>query len=218
MCSSVAAESPADVAPQAVEWAREYLNEIRGRAHTYFRDIDIDTDVALAMVFPELVRYNLIRDRIETTGLKLFYTRFGGRFADFSIGPFQMKPSFAEALEETPQALLLGIDDFTASPDDAVAIREERVRRLESQDWQLIYLVTVALHLHDRFPSLAGAEQVARFAVAYNAGFWLPVNEFSKWFDEPVFPFGYGDRRNTHSYVELALWFYEQVEDRDDNG
>ena len=53
----------------------------------------------LAIVFPELLKYTLYQDLLETTALELIYTSYGKSYADFSIGYFQMKPSFIEDLE-----------------------------------------------------------------------------------------------------------------------
>ena len=59
-----------------------------------------ENDFVTAIVYPELLRYNYIQDFIETSGLELIYMRYGAKTADFSIGHFQMKPSFAEHIEK----------------------------------------------------------------------------------------------------------------------
>ena len=61
---------------------------------------DVSYPMAIAVVFPEIVRYSAIRDKIEITLLKALYINLGEDYADFSIGQFQMKPSFAEALHK----------------------------------------------------------------------------------------------------------------------
>jgi len=60
-----------------------------------------DAAKMIAIVFPEMLRYNENLEEIETQLLKSLYVRFGNRYADFSIGYFQMKPSFAEKIEES---------------------------------------------------------------------------------------------------------------------
>ena len=52
-----------------------------------------------AILFPELIRYSVYKDFFETQALELLYIDYGKKTADFSIGRFQMKPSFAEAVE-----------------------------------------------------------------------------------------------------------------------
>ncbi|HMR44504.1 MAG TPA: hypothetical protein PKC40_11755, partial [Saprospiraceae bacterium] len=54
----------------------------------------------MAVVFPEMIRYNLVKDFFETSALELIYANLGSREVDFSIGIFQMKPSFIEKLED----------------------------------------------------------------------------------------------------------------------
>lgn len=54
---------------------------------------------ALAIVSPELIRWTAFKDFFETTALELLYVKKGKTYADFSIGHFQIKPSFVEQLE-----------------------------------------------------------------------------------------------------------------------
>jgi hypothetical protein len=58
----------------------------------------IDYPIAIAVIFPELLRYSALRDRMETSLLKSLYVNLGEEYANFSIGRFQMKPSFAEVI------------------------------------------------------------------------------------------------------------------------
>ena len=62
------------------------------------RKYDISYSEAVAVVFPELVRYSALRDKMETAMLKTLYKNLGDDYADFSIGVFQVKPSFAEKM------------------------------------------------------------------------------------------------------------------------
>ncbi len=54
----------------------------------------------VAIIYPELLRYNYLKDFFETSSLELVYVNYGSEAADFSIGHFQMKPSFVEQLEK----------------------------------------------------------------------------------------------------------------------
>lgn len=56
-------------------------------------------DLAKAIVFPEVIRYSVIRNKLELHGLFTLYVQYGERYSDFSVGYFQMKPSFARQLE-----------------------------------------------------------------------------------------------------------------------
>ena len=57
---------------------------------------DVDSRVAEAIVFPELIRYSMWQDEIERAAVNGLYVTKGREGANFSIGRFQMKPSFAE--------------------------------------------------------------------------------------------------------------------------
>ena len=61
---------------------------------------DVDSRVAEAIVFPELIRYSMWQDEIERAAVNGLYVTKGRDGADFSIGRFQMKPSFAEDVEQ----------------------------------------------------------------------------------------------------------------------
>ena len=66
----------------------------------------ISYPLAVAVVFPELVRYSALRDKMEITLLKALYINLGDNYANFSIGQFQMKPSFAEMICEQANSVL----------------------------------------------------------------------------------------------------------------
>ena len=53
----------------------------------------------IAIAFPEIIRYNAFSDLIEITSNRILYINGGKTASDFSIGLFQMKPSFVEDLE-----------------------------------------------------------------------------------------------------------------------
>ena len=85
------------------EWkeAESYAREIRPLLLAALGD-EFLADVGMAVVFPELSRYSYIRDVAETSALELFYI-ISGR-SNFSIGKFQMKPSFALMIERDAHA------------------------------------------------------------------------------------------------------------------
>lgn len=95
----------------------------------------------LAIGFPEMVRYHLFRDFIETKILEALYTRYGSTYADFSVGIFQMKPSFVEALEDLVRNHKLAQKHpIFPLAQEASAQRQERLARLQDFGWQLRYL------------------------------------------------------------------------------
>jgi hypothetical protein len=105
----------------------------------------IEYAYAVAVIFPELVRYSALRDMIEISLLKTLYVNLGEEYADFSVGPFQMKPSFAEEVNNRIQSAgdrklmnkIKGSDSF----DDPGLYRKSIVSDLEDPEKQCIYLL-----------------------------------------------------------------------------
>lgn len=50
-----------------------------------FPEFGIRTELAVAVVFPELVRYSALMDFMETTAVKALYQQKGVKGADFSL-------------------------------------------------------------------------------------------------------------------------------------
>src|SRR5664280_591993 len=110
--------------------AEDFITSNRWMADT-LKSNGIDPCTGLAIIFPELIRYSSIRDIIETAALKSLYIQYGKNNEDFSIGQFQMKPSFAEDIEKEyirwKGHCIEGIDTTSC-----VASRKERIKSLNS--------------------------------------------------------------------------------------
>ena len=80
------------------DWKKAMLFESENRSwmEPILAKNHISYPLAVAVIFPELVRYSALRDKMEITLLKALYINLGDDYANFSIGQFQMKPSFAE--------------------------------------------------------------------------------------------------------------------------
>ncbi len=77
------------------------------------RKSEVDPNFARAIVFPETVRYSFLQNQAEIAGLMVLYVKYGSAYADFSVGRFQMKPSFAEQIEHDARELkIAGYDEF----------------------------------------------------------------------------------------------------------
>ena len=61
---------------------------------------NISYNEAVAVIFPEVVRFSIMRDNRDKAILKALYVNNGKAYADFSIGILRMKPSFAEAVRQ----------------------------------------------------------------------------------------------------------------------
>lgn len=176
---------------------------------------DIDFREAMAVVFPELVRYSALRDKMEITLLKALYINLGDEYADFSVGRFQMKPSFAVQMRDftlTPHgrkyrnlagnnAADKGSREYRAS----VISDMEDVRR---QFGYLIIFIKACEETHKPLPS-ESAGRVSFIASAYNTGFRKSAEEIYSMAERKFF--------TTHlsgppyySYSDISLFWYRE--------
>jgi hypothetical protein len=152
--------------------AEDFIASNRWMADT-LRSNGLDPCTGLAIVFPELIRYSSIRDNIETAALKSLYIQYGKSYADFSIGHFQMKPSFAEDIEKE-YIKLRGLPVNSYDTTDCVSSRKERINRLNSAEGQVRYLcmfMKLMTRSLNQLASFGKKEEVRLMAAAYNYGF-----------------------------------------------
>jgi hypothetical protein len=185
-----------------------------------FRQLDTDPLLMLSVVFPEMVRYSLLRDIIETAGLKVLYINLGKEYADFSIGPFQMKPSFAEQVE-------VGLENIIC-PDDSLKIlkkilgnydglsvyklRGQRVERLENILWQVRYLCAFyrIIEQRDAFINISdNADRIRYLSAVYNGGLNVSEEFVLMLYGKRWFPYGSGDPSSFMNYQDIALYAFE---------
>ncbi len=142
---------------------------------------DVDVATALAVVMPELIRYDCLKDQLETMALKMLYMQYGKNYANFSIGRFQMKPSFAEGLEYL--LLKSGTRKFmsiVADTSNSEYARKKRVERLSSINFQMQYLALFMTVVECGFPEveqMSEWDRVRFYATAYNYGFNMDAEQ-----------------------------------------
>lgn len=150
-----------------------YCERQRAGWTTVFDAYGVDGDMAEAVVFPELVRYGACQDYIETAVVYGSYVAIGSSGFNFSIGRFQMKPSFAEALEKRWMQTDFAVTYETFfDTDDTSYARKTRLSRLSDGFWQSVYLaIFIKLFQYDyHIEGLTEEQQVVLAATAYNAG------------------------------------------------
>lgn len=170
---------------------------------------------ALSIVFPELIRWSAFQDFIETTANEVLYVQKGKEAANFSIGHFQMKPSFVEQLEEyvaTHEALTT-FNYVVIKGKAEKECRKERIERLKQFAWQLRYAHVYWLVAKDKFKNRtfkSPKERIRLFATAYNYGFFRPESDIEAWQKKKAFPFGAQYNGEQVAYADLAIEFYEK--------
>jgi hypothetical protein len=177
-----------------------------------------DAETLIPVIFPELLRYSLFRSEVESLGLATLYVAEGTQAADFSIGRFQMKPSFVEALEGAVAALpsvppaLSCILEFPGAATDRDR-RALRVRRLQSDAWQLLYLCCFSRVMESRFAMapLSAVERIRLLSSAYNHGFWKTREQIDAAGLLHLYPNGRAfGRPSPYRYADVAVDFYER--------
>lgn len=215
-------------------FATRYAQSHREAWHAIWEGFDIPADVAEAVIFPELVRYNRVKDSFETSALEASYPEEGIAGCDYSIGHFQMKPSFIEDLEKrwmrSGFAEKYGLLYDTTESQEA---REARLRRLKSEEGQCVYLAVYLRMLYLDYGSkdkdgqvrqsgletLPRTEQAYLAATAYNHGtLWRTpgagsLDRIRSVAAEKTFPLPNFLRTKVryYSYGELAARYYGQT-------
>lgn len=174
-----------------------------------------DTALITSVLFPELIRYSLLKDFFETKALEMVYVNYGSEYVDFSIGRFQMKPSFIEKMEKYIEnnELLKNKLRFIYIYDSAntQGIRKQRVERLKSIVWQLHYANCFYSIVSQKFKNIKWknkTEKIRFYATAYNHGFNKTEEEIKHWIDIKVFPYGTNYKANQYAYSDIAVDFY----------
>ena len=156
---------------QAEQFAREHHAEWKQE----FDLFGVDARLAEAIVFPELIRYSKWQDEIETAAVNGLYVLQGTKGANFSIGRFQMKPSFAEEVEAAwNQSALAKEFGFVFNLQNGVEARRSRIRRLGTIEGQCRYLaifIRLQFLRHPQLQQLQMKEQVVMLATIYNSSF-----------------------------------------------
>ena len=190
------------------------------QTHSWWADTlqkdGIDARFALSVIFPELIRYSAISDYIEVKALEVLYVQYGRDYADFSIGLFQMKPSFAEKIEadilnshltnQFPRLSALKTDTT-----EAPAARNARIARLKEGSGQLLYLEAFIRIMEQLYPDIAKLpvkEKLIFYATAYNAGYWRGEKVIKRESDKAYFHCEMFEPAKKYTYAGIALEYY----------
>jgi hypothetical protein len=189
---------------------RSWMEPILAKNHISYK-------LAVAVIFPELVRYSALRDKMEITLLKALYINLGDDYANFSIGQFQMKPSFAGMVREQSNSVLnrrSGISLKRKSDyDDIKDYRRSIVMDLEDPKSEFNYLVAFMKICEknfrtNRMDELSGLKFLA---TAYNCGINKNSAEIEKMIDKKFFNTKLFKTQN-YSYADVSLFWYSQYQ------
>jgi hypothetical protein len=197
--------------------AERFVTEHHEEWKQEFDLFGVDGRVAEAIVFPELIRYSMWQDEIERAAVNGLYVSKGREGADFSIGRFQMKPSFAEEVEQawniSPLAKEYGFSFNLADNNEA---RRSRIRRLSTMQGQCRYLaifIRLQQQRHPQLSQLTLKDQVCLLSTAYNRSFTASWNNLKKMQHERHFHTDVIRTRSTryYSYADIAVAAFKLV-------
>lgn len=194
--------------------AERYVSEHHDEWKQEFDLFGVDSRMAEAVVFPELIRYSMWKDEIERTAVNGLYVSKGREGANFSIGRFQMKPSFAEEVEQAWNRSTLSKEyGFVFNLQSNNEARRSRIRRLSTMQGQCRYLAIFIRLLQQRHPQLSQLpvkEQVCFLATAYNRSFSASWQSLCKMQHERHFHTDVIKTRRTRLYVyaDIAASFF----------
>jgi hypothetical protein len=177
-----------------------------------------ESRLALAVVFPEVLRFSALEDLIQVRALKVLYVQYGKKYADFSVGRFQMKPAFAEQIERDAQRLLTAEErsaaDVSAFPAaDSVEARRDRVLRLDDFKWQVRYLGLFIRIMDIKHAATAfgdDRERLRFYATAYNAGYTRSEKAIRRLMPAKSFHTSLFDSETKYCYADVALFFFDR--------
>ena len=175
----------------------------------------ISYPLAIAIIFPELVRYSALRDKMEISVLKALYINLGEDYANFSIGQFQMKPSFAEIIRIESSSVMRqrsGIKFKKLTEyDDIKEYRKSIVNDLENPEIQFNYLVAFLKICEKKFDiNMKNEKDKLKFlATAYNYGIDKSILQINSMIDKKFFHAKLLKSEN-YSYAEVSLFWYTQ--------
>ena len=167
-----------------------------------------DRDVALAVVAPEASCYSAVCDFVELRTLFVMYVNTG--VSDFSVGHFQMKPSFVEDLERRVSCsaeLRKVYGDILPRGDSERARRRWRLEKLSTLEGELRYLcvfMTIAKSKTAGRKFSSETDRVRYIATLYNAGLGQSPDGVRQHLKERRFP----KYLKTHNYGDVAAEFY----------
>lgn len=179
---------------------------------------NISYPLAIAIIFPELVRYSALRDKMEITLLKALYINLGDDYANFSIGQFQMKPSFAETIHSLAPSVLgwKSLKKFKpiSEYDDIKNFRRSIVSDLEDPQIQFVYLITFIKICEKTFKTNRKDEiaWLKFLATAYNFGFDKSADQIEYMIDKKFFNTKLIKTEN-YSYAEVSHFWYTQYQE-----
>jgi hypothetical protein len=163
-----------------------------------------------AIVFPELIRYSALHDKFETFALESLYSQYGKTYANFSIGEFQIKPSFAENIEKD-FLNYFGDNSFGIGRADTIqntSHRAARVKRLKDKKAMLTYVLMFFKVMEKKYPVWKNnLEKIKFYGCAYNSDYRKSEKEISAAITKKFFATTFA-ASTKYCYADISLYYF----------
>ncbi|MDW3197595.1 MAG: hypothetical protein R8G66_34835 [Cytophagales bacterium] len=186
---------------------------------TNYPNDDASLAFTLAIAAPEYIRYRELSNLMEVQALRLMYAALGSGQVDFSVGYFQMKPSFIETLEdeirkdEQLQNEYADLIGFYAS--DATGIRQERIDRILNIEYSVKYLQAFEQLIKKQYAAelegLTDQQSLHFIATAYNLGLGKSGSAIRLYQTKQNFPHGPNFNGDQHAFGDISIRIYSQL-------
>jgi hypothetical protein len=203
-----------DEQEDVAQFLRVYEPKLQQKSHKYCHQNNFVT----AIIYPELLRYNYVQDFIETAGLELIYIRYGSKTVDFSIGHFQMKPSFAEQIEKYIEKYPIEFSKYKklifTRKSTSLFQRKIRLVRLKQIDWQLNYIhafIAICDHKFHFLKFTTSKDKLRFYAACYNIGFHKKYQNILQNENLNTFPNGSKYLGTQFCYASIASAYYQKT-------
>ncbi|MDE7412921.1 MAG: hypothetical protein K2N05_03900 [Muribaculaceae bacterium] len=196
---------------EAIDFFRTYRSEFVNNTPGLTEQ---ERRMAAAIVAPEVSTYSTVINFIELRSMFVSYVYQGG--GNFSVGVFQMKPSFAEDIEkkvmedrELTKEYASWIADFC--PGESIkADRRARLNRLDDPIWQMRYLTLffrLAQKKTTKIKFKNNDEKLHYLATLYNSGIDITKEKAYKMMTQKRFP----HFNPQFNYSAISLEFYKYM-------
>lgn len=197
--------------PKEAREAMTFLNDNRDEIIVNLPHLSNDERaMALAIVAPEISRFSKVLDYFELRTLYILYLNTGK--ADFSVGPFQMKPSFIEMMETRIHSSTELKSQFAELlPEGSEREKREfRLKKLASIKGELRYLdlfITIVKSITDEINFESDEQKLRYWATLYNSGLNLSEENVAAFQSKKLFPKG----ENRFNYSDIVCEFYNEI-------
>jgi hypothetical protein len=191
--------------------AKEFFSEHESQFEAAAKTSGLSSKFLFSIVAPEISQYSYLSNKVETYSLKVFYVQKGSTYANFSIGIFQMQPSFIESMENyiiADKCLKVKFAKFLFEKPNKRQTRVERIKRLNDVEWQIDYLALFCVIINHKFADTTFTTEENKlhfYANAYNSGFHR-TEEALKSVKGSYFPHF---SKQKYKYSDIAVWFYQ---------